>query len=130
MALDPHQILQQGAQPDTTELAPLAGTRRQRLQRLQIGLFGLGSVVLLIGLANIIISSARQNEAVAPDDLPAATSGDVPDPGPRDPLADVGVAPDLPIDGQDTTGTGDMPPPQAAPAGEALGNDPLADPAN
>ena len=129
MALDPHEILQQGASSEPTELAPLAGNRRQRLQRLQIGLFGLGSVVLLIGLANIIISSARQNEVVVPEELPAATSGDVPE-GPRDPLADVGVAPDLPTDGDDAVAPGDVPPPQGAATGEALGNDPLADPAN
>ena len=128
MALDPHKILQQGNAPEATELAPLAGTRRQRLHRLQIGLFGLGSVVLLIGLANIIISSAREGEAVIPEEPPAAASGDVPAPNARDPLADAGVAPDLPADGVVAPANGDVAP-LAAP-GTANGNDPLADPAN
>ena len=74
--------------------APLAGTRRERIQRLQIGLFGLGFMVLSVGLANIIQTSAQQNQAAAVDEPPASPTKDVPPP-PRDPLADVGVAPDL-----------------------------------
>lgn len=92
MALDPHEILQAGTTLDDVAPAPLAGTR---LQRLQVGLLGLGAILLLVGLANIIISSARQSEAVAEPDLPPATAEDLPDPGARDPLADAGVAPDL-----------------------------------
>jgi hypothetical protein len=94
MALDPHEILQAGTSLDLAP-PPLAGTRQQRLQRLQVGLLGLGAILLLVGLANIIISSARQSEAVAEPDLPPATAQDLPDPGARDPLADAGVAPDL-----------------------------------
>lgn len=99
MPLDPHEILQAGNSPEDLAPAPLAGTRQQRLQRLQVGLLGLGGILLLVGLANIIISGARESEQVAEPDLPPATAQDLPDPGPRDPLADAGVAPDLPAEG-------------------------------
>ena len=100
MALDPHQIVGAGPASDTAPRAPLAGTRRQSLQRLQVGLFGLGAVILLVGLANIIISTAQQNQAAVVEELPPVAPGDVPAPrdAPRDPLADAGVAPDLPVD--------------------------------
>lgn len=99
MALDPHEILQAGGNPDGVAPAPLAGTRQQRLQRLQVGLLGLGGILLLVGLANIIISGARQSEQEAVAELPAPSANDLPGPGPRDPLADAGVAPDLPAEG-------------------------------
>jgi hypothetical protein len=51
--------------------APLAGSRSQAVQRLQIGLFGLGAMLLLVGLANVVINNARENEAgVVPDAAP------------------------------------------------------------
>ena len=92
MALDPHEILQGGATLDEVS-APLAGTRRQRMQRLQVGLAGLGAIILLVGLANIIVSSVQENQAALPEQLPPATTGDVP--APRDPLANAGVVPEL-----------------------------------
>ncbi|MEO5706064.1 MAG: hypothetical protein ABIT10_04690 [Alteraurantiacibacter sp.] len=95
MALDPHEILQGGSTLDGVAPAPLGGTRQQRLQRLQVGLLGLGGILLLVGLANIIISSARESEVAAVTDLPPATAEDLPDSTTRDPLADAGVAPDL-----------------------------------
>jgi hypothetical protein len=76
--------------------APLAGTRSQAVQRLQVGLFGLGSMVLLVGLANIIMINARQNEAqVVSEALPNQAQPET-RPAVRDPLADAGVVPDLP----------------------------------
>ena len=99
MALDPHEILQAGGNPDGAAAAPLAGTRQQRLQRLQIGLLGLGGILLLVGLANIIISGARESEQEAVAEMPVPTTEDLPEPGRRDPLADAGVAPDLPAEG-------------------------------
>jgi hypothetical protein len=95
MALDPHEILQGGSSLHEVAPLPLGGTRQQRLQRLQVGLLGLGAVLLLVGLANIIISSARESEVAAVTDLPPATAEDLPQPKARDPLADAGVAPDL-----------------------------------
>ena len=51
MALDPHEILQGSSSfEDIAAPPPLAGTRRKRLQRLQIGLIGLGAVFLLLSL--------------------------------------------------------------------------------
>lgn len=93
MALDPHEILQGGSSLHEVAPLPLGGTRQQRLQRLQVGLLGLGAILLLVGLANIIISSAREGEVAAASDLPPATAEDLPEA--RDPLADAGVAPDL-----------------------------------
>ncbi|GAA0285005.1 hypothetical protein GCM10009127_28370 [Alteraurantiacibacter aestuarii] len=119
MALDPRDIIKSESLVAELPLAPLAGTRKERMQRLQVGLFGLGAMVLLVGLANIIMSSAQQNQATAvPDALPTAVTQDVPPP-PRDPLADAGVVPELPADqgaaggqaaGASPTGTGDVPP--------------------
>lgn len=123
MATDP-------ANPDLIEMplgkaepaiptAPLAGTRKERLQRLQIGLFGLGAMVLLVGLANIIMSSAQQNQATAVEsELPPVVTRDVPPPpATRDPLVDAGVVPDLPVGSEAAgqlapgqAGAGDVPP--------------------
>ncbi len=82
--------------------APLAGTRSQAMQRLQIGLFGLAAMVLLVGLANIIITNAERNQArVVPEAAPTVTADENAVPG-TDPLADAGVVPDMPAqDGQE-----------------------------
>lgn len=116
MALDPREILRRRPPDDDLPRAPLAGTRRQRFQRLQVGFFGLGAMVLLVGLANIIMSGAQQSQATAVvEELPAPiATGDVP--APRDPLADAGVAPDLPAESVPTGAApaqvpGDVPPP-------------------
>ena len=96
MALDPRLLLK--AQREAGEPAlPLAGSRAARLQRVQIGLFGLGSMILLVALADIVITRARiteasvSSEAVARVEAPATGA-------PRDPLADAGVVPDLPAE--------------------------------
>jgi hypothetical protein len=76
--------------------APLAGTRTQAAQRLQIGLLGLAAMVLLVGLANIIMDRAQQSEdGSVPDAVPTVVPNEQQAIG-RDPLADVGVVPDLP----------------------------------
>ena len=80
---------------DGNEGAPLAGTRSQSMQRLQIGLFGLAAMVLLVALAGIIINNAERNQAlVVPEAAPTMTSEANPSPG-RDPLAEAGIVPDL-----------------------------------
>lgn len=90
MASDPLDPLQPPPQ------APLAGTRSQAIQRLQIGVFGLAAMVLLVSLANIILTNARQNEArVVPEAAPTVVVDEKPAPV-RDPLADAGVVPDMP----------------------------------
>ena len=108
MAFDPHQILRGGAgasasPADEASLAqPLGGTRRQRMQRLQFGLFGLAAVLLMVGLANIIIASVQENRAALPEELPPVQNEDVP--RPRDPLANAGVVPELPAGAPGETG--------------------------
>jgi hypothetical protein len=82
---------------ETVSAAPLGGTRAQAMQRLQIGLFGLASTVLMIGLAQIIMNQAREAEAlVVPEAAPTvAPTQAAPTPA-SDPLADAGVGPDTP----------------------------------
>jgi len=103
MATDPTN-LPQGATQEEPVTAPLAGTRSQAMQRLQIGLFGLAAMVLLVGLANIIITNAERNQArVVPEAAPTMTADDNAAPG-TDPLADAGVVPDMATeDGQDSS---------------------------
>jgi hypothetical protein len=75
--------------------APLSGTRAQALQRLQIGLFGLGAMVLLVGLANIVIDRAEQTEAGTVPEAAATVAPNAESPQASDPLADAGVAPEV-----------------------------------
>ena len=94
MALDPASFRRQPGEPELTP-APLAGSRSQSMQRLQAGLFGLATMVLLVGLANIILDNAREAEALA---VPEAAPTVVPpaiEPA-ADPLAEAGVVPDTP----------------------------------
>ena len=69
------------------------GPRRFGL-RLQVGLTGLGTMVLLVGLANIIMINAQHNEAqVVPEAASTTRPVEVVVPT-SDPLADAGVVPD------------------------------------
>ena len=91
MATDPVETVYQ-----TPPEAPLAGTRSQAMQRLQIGLFGLAAMILLVSLANIILTNAQQNEArVVPEAAPTVAADEEAAPV-SDPLADAGVVPDMP----------------------------------
>ena len=74
------------APPSTREL------RAQTVHRLQIGMSGLAAMLLLVGLANIIMDRARQNEAERGLASPQAAAA-AKDDGATDPLADIGVAP-------------------------------------
>jgi hypothetical protein len=101
MEIDPADPLRPASRDDALPVAPLAGTRSQSMQRLQIGLFGLAAMVLLVSLANIIINNAEQNEArVVPEAAPTVAADDGAAPV-RDPLAEAGVVPDMPA--QDTS---------------------------
>jgi len=83
---------------DEASQAPLAGSRSQSIQRLQVGLFGLAAMVLLVALANIIRNNADQNEAtVVPEAAPTMAKGQADEPV-SDPLADAGVVPDVATD--------------------------------
>ncbi len=70
----------------------------ESIQRLQIGLAGLGAMVLLIGLAQVVYNRAQLSEA---DTVPAASATVAPKnaaPMQSDPLAEAGVVPDLPAE--------------------------------
>lgn len=107
--------------PEETEVihVPLGGTRAQAVQRLQIGLSGLAAMVLLVGLANIILDRVKQSDAAS---VPEAAASVVQGSSPvvNDPLADAGVAPEMPATPTATA----TPPPKggsldsAAPAGD------------
>ena len=92
MALDPRDLLR--PRSPNNDPAPLAGTRGERVQRLQIGLFGIGSMVLLLGLADVVISRAELTEAEAVPEA-APTVAPTQTKGASDPLADAGVVPEL-----------------------------------
>lgn len=124
MALDPHNIKLDRQEEGGAAISPLSGTRAQRFQRLQVGLFGLAAMVMVVGLADIIMSTAESNQPATSDELLPVTAEDVPPPPQRDPLAEAGVVPDLPAEPEvvetstpallPPVGNGDVPPPQAA----------------
>lgn len=82
---------------DETEISPLAGTRAQALQRLQVGVSLLLGIVLIVGLANVIEDRAKQSDDSAVPEA-AATVAPSPTTTAKDPLADAGVVPDLPAE--------------------------------
>jgi hypothetical protein len=99
MATDPADPSLNPAPPAARPVAPLRGTRSQSMQRLQIGVFGLAAMILLVSLANIIITNARQNEArVVPEAAPTVAA-EQKRAAVKDPLADAGVVPDMPDEG-------------------------------
>ena len=65
--------------------------RAHAVQRLQGGLFGLATVLLVVGLANIINDRAKLSE-LASDPASAQPSASA-SPGTTDPMADIGVVP-------------------------------------
>lgn len=73
------------------------GSKAESTQRLQIGLFGLGSMVLLIGLATIIGNQADlTQESSVPQAAPTTEPTEAPTQS--NPLADAGVVPNLPVE--------------------------------
>ena len=85
---------------DTLEVIAVsaAGARSSSVQRMQIGLAGLGTMILLVGLAQVINDRAQLSEA---ETVPASASTMAPIetvPVQNDPLAEAGVVPDLPAE--------------------------------
>lgn len=70
--------------------------RKMSVQRLQIGLLGLGAMVLLVGLANIIQNSAAETQASSVAQAAPVEAIEEPDAPTLDPLANAGVVPELP----------------------------------
>ncbi|WP_295632072.1 hypothetical protein [Novosphingobium sp.] len=72
--------------------------RTQAVHRLQVGLLGLAAILLLIALASAIMQHARQTEdaaTLANGGVVARSAVVRPSGGPGDPLADMGVAPEM-----------------------------------
>jgi hypothetical protein len=74
--------------------------RTQAVHRLQVGLFGLGAMLLLVSLANVImqrvVTSDRSVVTAEPSASPSLTASPTPA---KDPLVDLGVAPEVPVAG-------------------------------
>ena len=76
--------------------------RAQAVHRLQVGLFGLAGMLLLVGLANIIMDRAMiSDNATAASSAASVAAAKVSPQGAaaspaNDPLADIGVVPDMP----------------------------------
>ena len=98
MAFDPVRMIFGRSSRALPSRVPLSGNRREAIQRLQIGFFGLGAMVLLVGLASIIMRGVQETEATAvPEAAPTVAATQTPAPA-RDPLAEAGVVPDLPAE--------------------------------
>ena len=98
MASDPHgNRVDPYALQRAPEIAPLAGTRDEAMQRLRIGIGGLVGMVILIGLATIIYERANQIDATAVPEAAPTIEPNTATPK-NDPLANAGVVPDLPAE--------------------------------
>lgn len=105
------QVAQQSSAPQHFVPPTARELRAQAVHRLQLGMFGLASMLLLVGLANIIMDRARLTDAAggtlvsSPASAPAVTS---------DPLGDIGLAPAADPSATTTTGaaTGNAVPPR------------------
>lgn len=93
-------------------------TRAEAVQRLQVGLAGIGAMVLLVGLASAIGGQAnRTDELAAPEAAPTTEPSITP--AQANPLADAGVVPDIaaePGTDPEPTPSGPVNPDNGAPA--------------
>ena len=95
MPIDPRELFKTDPKAEEAVSAPLGGTKAERIQRLQVGGFGLAAMVLMVALADIVISRARETEAASVPEAAPESTGEA---APRDPLANAGVLPDVPAD--------------------------------
>lgn len=89
--------------------------RAQAVHRLQVGMFGLAGMLLLVSLANVIMDRAKFIDASAVNTgAPVIEASET---SAKDPLADMGVAPQLPVttDEKPTVAISPAPPPTPAP---------------
>ncbi len=102
---------EQAASPSQSPQSRARDAGAHAVYRLQVGMFGLGGMLLLIGLANIIMDRAQLTDQaaigvpasmVAASPIPSETAA-------KDPLVDMGVAPELPMDGQAAPAGGQRP---------------------
>lgn len=95
---------------------PVGEARAEAIQRLQVGLFGIGAMVLLVGLASIIGSQADLTEdAAVPEAAP--TTEPTPEPSQANPLADAGVVPDIAAEPSPSLSPAPLNPPPPRPSG-------------
>ncbi len=69
--------------------------RAQAVHRLQVGMFGLAAMLLLVSLASVIMQRVQTADRSAIAALPTSSASAAP----NDPLVDLGVAPEVPVDG-------------------------------
>ncbi|MGD9811216.1 MAG: hypothetical protein AB7U35_07760 [Sphingobium sp.] len=70
--------------------------RKESIQRIQTGVAGLTGIVLLIGLANIVVDSVKRGEPAQEASVDPSANAAMPlpvDEKPKEPLAELGVAP-------------------------------------
>jgi hypothetical protein len=89
---DPAAAQEIAGEPEDVSTAAIA--RAEAVQRLQVGLFGIGAMVLLVGLASIIGGQVDRNDQLAPPEA-APTTEPGAAPAQANPLADAGVVPDI-----------------------------------
>lgn len=91
MAINKQPLVAQVAAPQHFTPPTARELRAQAVHRLQVGLFGLATMLLLVGLANIIMDRAKLS-----DDTDAAVQAGTQTGSAQaatDPLADIGVVP-------------------------------------
>lgn len=102
---------------EAQDVSSAAGvTRGEAVHRLQVGFFGIGAMVLLVGLASIIGGQADRNDKLAVPEAAPTTEPSVA-PAQANPLADAGVVPDIAADPSPSPGLAplDLPPPPGQP---------------
>jgi hypothetical protein len=79
---------------EVQDVSTVGLARSEAVHRLQVGFFGIGAMVLLVGLASIIGGQAERNDQLA---VPEAAPTTEPSAAPvqANPLADAGVVPDI-----------------------------------
>jgi hypothetical protein len=94
-----------------------AAARNEAVHRIQVGLFGIGAMVLLVGLASIIGGQADRNDRLAVPEA-APTTEPSAAPAQANPLADAGVVPDIAADPSPSPSVRplDLPPPLSRPS--------------
>jgi hypothetical protein len=110
-----------GARADSEAEYPATNiARAEAVQRVQVGVFGIGAMVLLVGLASIIGGQVEKTDRLAVPEAAPTTEPGAPAAG-ANPLADAGVVPDIAADPSPSPSPKplDLPPPGAAPGNAA-----------
>jgi hypothetical protein len=97
-----------------------ATARAEAVQRVQVGLVGIGAMVLLVGLASAIGGQADRNDKLAVPEAAPTTEPSAPA-AQANPLADAGVVPDIAAEPQPaaSAATSDLPASGQSPASNA-----------